>query len=352
MLGVILQILLWILRIILFLLVLLVLVLGIIIIVPIRYQVSGEVVDKQPKLRGKVTWFFYLIYMKFVYENEFCMQVKVFGISVFDTYKETKKEKNKSKDKKHNIVEPAKESEENFQNKEVMDSEKEYDNTNITGNVESATKPQKESSCRDKIEDELEAWEKEVEKEAKEEAELASKLLKNNKHANNSTNTKISFSEKIENIKAKLMDIVEKIKYFLHKIQEGKLKLEHYLELWNKKETQVTFSRAKEKFRKIIKVILPRKWKVTGNVGFEDPATTGQMMGILGAMYPLVRENIFIIPEFDEIVFSLRGDAKGYVRLGNLIYQLITLLLNKHCFKFIKLVLDELGGSKKSKEES
>ena len=80
---VLLQILQWILRIILFLLIL-ILVLGtIILIVPIRYRAEGGLLERKPSVQGKITWFFYLIYMRFCYEEEFRMQVRVCGFKVF-----------------------------------------------------------------------------------------------------------------------------------------------------------------------------------------------------------------------------------------------------------------------------
>ena len=256
---VLLQILLWILRIILFLLLLIFALIVIIMIIPIQYRVEGELHDKKPGIRGKVTWFFYLINMKFAYEEEFHMVVRVFGFKVYDSGQELSCEQ--------------------------------------------------EQSMKDTV-----------------------------------------IVEKIEGIKIKIQDIVQKLKDILKKIQEGKLKAEHYLELWNRKETQVTFQRAKKKLVKVIKAVLPRKWNVNGEIGFEDPATTGKIMGAFGAMYPIVGNRVQMIPDFENEVLEVEGKVKGHVRLGNLMYQLVSLLLNRHCFKFIKLVFDELGGSKKKKQ--
>ena len=127
--------------------------------------------------------------------------------------------------------------------------------------------------------------------------------------------------------------------------------MEHYLELWNREETKITFSRAKTKFGRMIKAILPRKWKLTGEIGFSDPCTTGQFMGVLGAMYPIIDNKVQIVPNFEEQVINIEGNLKGHIRLGNLLYQLVSLLLNRHCFKFIKMIFDELGNSKKDKNK-
>ena len=332
---VLLQILQWILRIILFLLILLLVLGTIILIVPIRYRAEWDFLEKKARVRGRITWFFYLIYMRFYYEEEFRMQVRVFGFKVFDS------ENGGDKPKK--------------------------------------TKAGQEEN---KDADDLTAWETEMEAEAKEEAELAKQIagrkvetlkqgnlqdkeygedyfeqeIKNsqvdseNLEESISGKDKKSFSEKIDNIKSKIQDIIQKIKDIIAKIRDGKLKVEHYLELWNRKETQITFGRAKTKLGRMIKAVLPRKWKITGEIGFTDPCTTGQLMGVLGAMYPILGNKVQIVPDFEEQVINLEGNLKGHIRLGNLLYQLVSLLLNRYCFKFIKLIFDELGSSKKGRK--
>ena len=102
----------------------------------------------------------------------------------------------------------------------------------------------------------------------------------------------------------------------------------------------------------MIKAVLPRKWKLTGEIGLKDPCTTGQFMGALGAMYPILGNKVQIVPNFDVEVINIEGSVKGHIRLGNLLYQMVSLILNIHCFKFIKLVLDELSGSKKSNKQN
>ena len=100
----------------------------------------------------------------------------------------------------------------------------------------------------------------------------------------------------------------------------------------------------------MIKAVLPRNWYVSGEIGFEDPATTGYMMGILGSLYPVLQSRVQIIPNFENKMIQLETAAKGHIRLGNFFYQIVSLLLNKQCFKFIKLIFEELDGSKKKEE--
>lgn len=394
---VLLQILQWVLRIILFLLLLILVVAAIILIVPIRYQAEGSFLEKKPCARGKITWFFYLIYMKFGYEEEFHIQVQVFGFKVFDSAtgkKKPKRTKTKAKNEEivENIVEETKAAKEETENVTVETKTANKETENIAVELETFNQEDinvvEEKTVNQEDVDELALWEKEMEAEAKEEEILAKQVswekleavqkCKQNNLQNieqsqkdleraeiNETersqtdfeNTsdekeKKSFSEKITDIKVKIQNVIQKIKDIIAKIQDGKLKAGHYLELWNREETQVTFGRAKTKFGKMIKAVLPRKWKLTGEVGFDNPATTGQFMGVLGAMYPVLGNKVQIVPNFEEQIINVEGKLKGHIRLGNLLYQLVSLLLNRHCFKFIKLIFDELGSSKKEKRET
>lgn len=359
---VLLQILQWILRIILFLLLLIVVLVAIILIVPVRYQAEGEFLEKKPGVRGKITWFFYLIYMKFVYEEELSVVVRVLGFKVFDAGKENEPKKVK---KTSDLEEDMKKT---SNVEDIVDETAEKANatveTGITGKKDTKSAgeeyPTSEDEKLEKQETEysLTDWEKEIEAEAKEEAEFADRVIQNqtadpeSKDETVIEERKKSLYDKIEDIKLKIQDIIQKIKDIITKIQEGKLKIEHYLELWNRKETQVTFNRAKRKLGKMIKAILPRKWKMAGEIGFADPAVTGQLMGVLGVMYPIIGNHVQIVPDFEEEIMNIKGNVKGHIRLGNLLYQLVSLILNVHCFKFIKLILDELSGSKKNKKQS
>ena len=355
---VLLQIFLWILRIILFLLLFIIALVAIVIIVPIRYRVEGELHEKKPGLRGKITWFLYLINIIFSYDNEFHLIVRVFGFKVYDSLR-----KNKRIKKKKTEVTKLDDNNTGSEITKVDIKDSGDDNKDSDSNI-NCSNEQNYQKVNMNPDEELDAWEKEVQAEQLEEAKLADEVIQKHKKlskklerkknpgsTDNSHNKKKTFEEKFEDIKGKLQDIVEKVKNIVKKIQDGKLKVEHYLELWNRKETQITFQRAKKKLGKVVKAILPRRWVINGNVGFEDPSVTGKIMGIIGAMYPVFENRVRIIPDFEKEVLEFDGNAKGHIRLGNLIYQLVSLLLNKYCFKFIKLVFKELGGSKKKNKE-
>lgn len=353
---VLLQILQWILRIILFILLLIVVLLAIILIVPIRYRAEGELLEKKPSVRGKITWFFYLIYMKFAYEEDLHIVVRVLGFKIYDSGQGPKEDRHNQNSEKPNASESS--SNENIEKANSTEKTVPTEPADIKSNKVEQGSSSDSIPKNEGKEYSLADFEKEIEAEEKEEAKLAKKVIQS--QTSSSTNEddtiieeeKKSLSEKIEDIKAKFADIIQKIKDIIAKIQDGKLKVEHYLELWNRKETQITFGRAKSKLGKIIIAVLPRRWNITGEIGFADPCTTGQLLGVIGALYPIIGSNIQIVPDFENEVLSLNGHVKGHIRLINLLHQLVTLVLNGHCFKFIKLVLDEFSGSKNSKKQN
>ena len=351
---VLLQMLQWILRVILFLLLLVVILTFIVLIVPIRYQAEGELLEKKPGGQGKITWVFYLINMKFRYEKKFHIVVRVFGIKVYDSDEKLNSFKKKQNSENSiDLNENDMETTENEKNKaEKIFSEKE---TEIQNTERSDINIDKE--IKQTIDYDLKDLEREIEAEDEEERKIAEKMKKKysassvNIQPNVRSKEKKLFLSKFMELKQKVQSLVLKIKELINKIQEGKLKVEHYLELWNRKEVQVTFSRAKSKLTKIVKAVLPKKWSVIGEIGFEDVSLTGKIMGALAVMYPITGKHLQIVPDFEKEVLFLKGNVTGHIRLGNLLYQVVSLILNVYCFKFIKLVLDELNGSNKSQKQ-
>lgn len=306
----------WILRILLGLLLAL-LVIGVVILaVPIRYRVEGRYQDTIG-IQGKITWFLSLLSMTFAYQDEMQIRLRIFGFLVYDTAAE-KLPENQA-----------------YTTSEEQPGDQAYTTSEEQPGNQAYTKPKDtlENKADTKTED---LTGKKIEKQsaAKEKETVCEKRNKDKKR-------------KKPGWKQKLEMGIQKVKNLWEKIRQGKLTIEHYLDLWHRSETQITFARAKQKLKKMVKVMLPGKWEVTGVVGLQDPCLTGQLMGGLGMLYPVIGNRIRIDPDFEHEVWKLQGYAKGHIRLGTLVYQLGTLLLNRHCFRFIKLVFQEIEEGKK-----
>lgn len=310
---VVLQILQWILRIMVVLLMAILLILFLVMLVPVRYRAEGGLQEKDFKIKGRVTWFFYLVYMKFVYEEGFWFQIRILGFKVFDS-----KKKNSGQKKLKSVPVNASggtyvKTSENEEKKLPLPEEKKTDREKRTGQ-ESLKKTLAETKTK----------EKEVKKAKKERKTLRSRIY---------------------SVYFKIKAFIQRIRNLIKKLKKDKEKAEHLLELWKKEETQITWQRAKKKFWKIIKALFPGKWKITGIIGFSDPAVTGYLMGALGCLYPVLGQKVEIIPDFEKEIKNIKGMGKGHIRLGNLFYQLVSFVLNKSCIQFIRLILEELEGS-------
>ena len=124
---------------------------------------------------------------------------------------------------------------------------------------------------------------------------------------------------------------------------EGKKKagaMDYVRRIWdflNRDSVQKLIGKLMKSIGKIIKHILPRSLDLSGEVGFEDPATTGKVMEICAILYGLYGDHIRIISNFDEP--TLKGEAllKGRIVPGYIVLKVlgmgIRIILNKECRK-------------------
>ena len=55
---------------------------------------------------------------------------------------------------------------------------------------------------------------------------------------------------------------------------------------------------------RILKSIRPRKYKAELRFGFEDPSLTGELLGIIALLYPKLKDDVRVIPDFENKVFE------------------------------------------------
>ena len=65
----------------------------------------------------------------------------------------------------------------------------------------------------------------------------------------------------------------------------------------------------------LLKHSQPRKWKGFVRFGTDDPCTTGQILGAIGAAYAIVGNKVQVIPDFEQAVLECDVEIKGRIRL-------------------------------------
>lgn len=142
---------------------------------------------------------------------------------------------------------------------------------------------------------------------------------------------KPSFMERIEK---KMEGIGQKIEGLGGKIDQMKEKAEDFQIF---KVLQIV----KIAIFRILKHILPRKLNGWLRFGFDDPSLTGKITAAASIFYPKYRKSFTLEPDFQEKCLEGDCSGKGLIRLGYLLWVLITLLLKKEIRKVIKFILNK-----------
>lgn len=76
--------------------------------------------------------------------------------------------------------------------------------------------------------------------------------------------------------------------------------------------------------------MLPRKISGRVRFGFDDPATTGQILTYISPFYGLYAKTLKLEPIFEEKVLDGELHVKGHIRAATLLWIVIRVVLNKN----------------------
>ena len=103
-----------------------------------------------------------------------------------------------------------------------------------------------------------------------------------------------------------------KLKY---KISELYVKIKRIIYMLNDERDQKAVRELLLRVKKLLWHIRPRKLKMNLRLGMDDPATTGEITGIIYSFYPVYTRHLDFRPDFDEKVIEADAYMKGYVQL-------------------------------------
>ena len=134
-------------------------------------------------------------------------------------------------------------------------------------------------------------------------------------------------------IPLKIMDGLEKLENFFTKLREKK---EANLAFYNETQNHQWFTAFWHRLKKLLLRILPRADRLYLHFGFEDPATTGQVLGGLSILYPICGEKMELCPEFNEEILEGEVKCHGRIRPVSLVIFAVKSFLNKQFFSMVK----------------
>lgn len=238
----------------------------IVLFVPIRYRLKGSRAQEtgEIKAKGSVSWLLSLIHVSFGYEKEMFFRIRLCGIPLKLSGKKTEDEKEEE------TSESVPDKEEDRTQTEPADKPKVLTTTSLEDNDEP------EAKFFDKLRNVLQ-----------------------------------TFGEKLKGIPDKLRAVNETIGGIPVRIRELKARTDIWIDFIRSDEVKETLLLLWREVKGLFRQILPRKVRIHGRFGFDDPALTGQVTGVLSVMPVFYKKDISVVPDFTgaclEGEFFLRG---------------------------------------------
>ncbi len=136
---------------------------------------------------------------------------------------------------------------------------------------------------------------------------------------------------KIKAFKAKVIQIIEKLKQLNDK-REALLKVYHSKRFEVAKKDAITY------IKTLWMIIKPKRLEGFVHFGLNDPASTGQVLGILAMFLVWYDGFLQIVPDFEKSCVDGYLKGNGKFRLFPIVKLLIKIILNKNLIKVIKKV--------------
>ncbi|MGN0437700.1 MAG: DUF2953 domain-containing protein [Lachnospiraceae bacterium] len=273
-------------------------------LIPIKYEGKGSYKEK-PDADIKVTWFPVLLKVIASYhEDELVYIIKLLGGVIMT-----------NTDAKISFL-----GKKLFSEKTAVDHEGDSDKNNddvIESEITSSTKREQEEN----------------------KADITNPLLTKEAVSRNKkkkiAKKRISFFEKIrrtiENIKNKITRFIDNLRRINQK-KDDLLKVYHSKRFEKAKKDVIIY------IKKLIRVIKPRKLQGYIHFGMKDPASTGEIAGILAMFLPLYDGYFQVVPEFEHACFDGNVYMKGKIRIISILIIGLKIIFNKNLIKVMKRV--------------
>jgi len=370
------KILLTILKILLFLLLLVLLVTGLVLFVPVRYDFSGSYHGDDIRADGEVSWLIHFISLRFLYRDGKTPYIlRIAGIKILPGKIKEKQErkgkqkagakhKNKTTTRKSNKTTAKNESKDSvvksgkdFLRKNDADradagEEKLEDvqKVDLKKDIEDKTYPLKTAEREPDIEinENKENIKPDIELgENKTETKKDIKQNKKNNKQKNKDKQKKSLWKNIVSKLKSLMQIPQKIADLFRKVSDAVKKIFAAVRSGKEKAVLVkefVFGRecldfvcvVRDNVLHLWRHIKPKLLRINMTIGFDDPAVTGQVLGVIAAFCGAAGIMPCVTPEFEKQIFESDIEIKGRVTVFVLLKILIKVYFCEELKEFKK----------------
>ena len=289
---------------------------------PFHYTIDAEYYG-DVKAVGRIQWLCFVLDLKGVYgNNKFLYYLKSFGFMIST---------NDEEDKHYRAV---------------SDEEAESDKSSDKAKASEAEKvPVKV------VEDEFETYEQE--QKPKSEPQKKSIFMRIYEGIESGLEWVVTIPmrvhDKISELMARILDFFANLAENMNKVIKKRdmilQKITGVRSLLEKPYTKKVLKDGKVLLKKMWKHVRPRKLQGSIHFGLEDPATTGQLLGVVGMLYPVYRNHFVIAPDFEQQIFEGKIYAKGRVQIGRMTFLALRFMLTRDFFKTVQRSRTIIGGN-------
>lgn len=289
---------------------------------PFHYTIDAEYYG-DVKAVGRIQWLCFVLDLKGVYgNNKFLYYLKSFGFMIST---------NDEEDKHYRAI---------------SDEEAESDKSSDKAKPSEAEKvPVKV------VEDEFETYEQE--QKTKSEPQKKSIFMRIYEGIESGLEWVVTIPmrvhDKISELMARILDFFANLAENMNKVIKKRdmilQKITGARSLLEKPYTKKVLKDGKVLLKKMWKHVRPRKLQGSIHFGLEDPATTGQLLGVVGMLYPVYRNHFVIAPDFEQQIFEGKIYAKGRVQIGRMTFLLLRFMLTRDFFKTVQKARTIIGGN-------
>lgn len=325
------------------LILLLLLLTGLVLFVPLRYEISGSYHKETYGGGGSVSWLLGLLKIQGSFEKGKGLSWKV-KAAWFSLPKEGKPKMKKTKPQKTK----SKKSPVKTETSKIETSKSEIPKASEPGKTEEFLRKPPAKAPKPK-EPEAEVIKEMEKKSAASVSEAVKESVQNPKEASEKT-SRSSFAEKlsslfeipvqilerigksIRKLVERLRRIWENLKKTARKLQDLKEKVQVYLDFYHSEEVQAVLKEVKRYLTFFWKHYRPRKAEGHLKFGFTDPSLTGQAAGILYLLTASPGQDFALYPEFETEELLLDGEAvmTGHIRLCYLAKAAVCMFFDKN----------------------
>ena len=145
----------------------------------------------------------------------------------------------------------------------------------------------------------------------------------------------------------KIKAIIEKVKCTFQNIcdtiKKVKNEYDFYKGLWDRPEGKAAVKKVFGEIWYLLKKIKPSKIEGHVILGTGDPATTGQMIAAIAAVYGFFPEKLHVTPDFEEKKYEGNLQVKGKLRLIHVVVIAVRLIADRNFRYVVKKVLAKEG---------